>query len=201
VDLQKHGIELGGHLIMQGSQKAHVNVKIFGQHVKSTFLPYAAELRSEREIEQDEAALLICNCPSYLTSEVMDVLTTAMVRIATFTSRTTHIFQLLDLTPLGTFNRVGKYHVPFGDLTSTLCFIHRFSKDFKRTAMPADIWVAFGGIGIESDIITVPYRVMFHSEKLKESKGFEERSEIDLPLAILSTRQRNFRFGWLNKRA
>jgi hypothetical protein len=37
-----------------------------------------------------------------------------------------------------------------------------------------NIWVALEGIGIESDATAVPYHVIFQSEKLRESKRFNE---------------------------
>jgi hypothetical protein len=134
VDLQKSRIEFGKHLIMQGSQKIYVNGKISPEYIKSVFLPYITKVLSEAEIEQEEAALSMDNYPGHLTSEMMDMPTTA-----TFALHTAHIFQLLDLTLFGTFKRVGEYHLPFDDLTSTSSFIDRLYMDFKRTSIPANI--------------------------------------------------------------
>jgi hypothetical protein len=55
------------------------------------------QVRNEREIEHEDAVLLIDHSPSYITSEVMEMLTEARVRVVTFAPLTTHIFQLLDL--------------------------------------------------------------------------------------------------------
>jgi hypothetical protein len=137
------------------SQKAYVNGKIFGKYNKSIFLPYLAKVRSEREIKQEEAALFMDNCSSHLTGEVMDMLTTARVQIVTFTLQTKYVFQLLDLTLFGIFKRVGKYYLPFDDLT--LPFIQRLYMNFEGTLTIANIWAVFGGIGIEFDITIVPY--------------------------------------------
>jgi hypothetical protein len=131
VDLQTHGLEFGRHLIMQGSQKACVNGKIFGEYIKSVCLPYVAKVQSEREIEREEAVLLVDNCPGHLTSEVLAVLTTARVRIVQFSLYTMHIFQLINPTLSGTFKRVGKYRLPFNDLTLASHFICRLSMDFN----------------------------------------------------------------------
>jgi hypothetical protein len=46
--------------------------------------------------------------------------------------------------------------------------------DLKRTPTSANIWEAFGEIGIMFDLTTVPYRVIFHSEKLRDFKRFKE---------------------------
>jgi hypothetical protein len=99
----KTWIEFGSYLIMQRSQKAYSNGKIFAEYIKLVFLPYIAKIRGETEIEQEEIVLLMDNCPLDLISEVVDMLTTTGVRIVTFTPHATHIFQLLDLTSFGTF--------------------------------------------------------------------------------------------------
>jgi hypothetical protein len=49
MDFQKHGIEFSKDLIMQGSQKAYVKDKTFGEHVKSVFLPDVAKLAERRK--------------------------------------------------------------------------------------------------------------------------------------------------------
>jgi hypothetical protein len=64
--------------------------------------------------------------------------------------------------------------------------------------IPARTWAAFGGIEIEFDKTIVPCRLIFHSEKLKEGKGFKSLCEIDFLLDVPSTRQRSCRFDWLN---
>lgn len=198
-DLKKRGIEFGRHLTIVRNQKPYVNSGTFADYIKSVFLPYVTRVRKEREIEEEEAVLLMDNCPSHLTSEVITLLTTARVRVVTFAPHTTHIFQLLDLTLFGAFKRVGQYQLPFDDITTTSRFIYRLYIDFLRTLTPPNIWAAFGAIGVEFDVTQTPYRVIFHPEKLQESKGFKELWDIDFPLDALSTRRRRSPFGWLNK--
>jgi hypothetical protein len=139
------------------------------------------------------------NCPGDLTSEVLDVLTMAQVRIVAFAPHTTHIFQLLDLRLFVPFRRVGKHHLPFNDLRSTSRFIYGLYMHFKKALIPASIWATFGGIGVEFGRATVPYRVIFVSEKLRESKGSKEFWAIDFRLDALPTQRRSCRFDWLNK--
>jgi hypothetical protein len=96
-DLKHRGIEFGRHLIIKGSQKAYVNSKTFSEYVKSVFIPYVTKVRREREIELEEAVLLMDNCPSHITKEVIDMFTAAKVRVVTFAPYTTDIFQLLEV--------------------------------------------------------------------------------------------------------
>jgi hypothetical protein len=125
VDLQKGSIELERHFAVQGSQKACLNGKISADYIKSVFLPYVTKVRSERGIEQEDATSLMNNCLSHLSSDMMDMFTTAKVRMVVCARNATHIFQLLDLTLFVTFKWVGKHHLAFDDLMSTSRFIYR----------------------------------------------------------------------------
>jgi hypothetical protein len=125
VDLQKGSIELERHFAMQGCQKACLNGKIFADYIKSVFLPYVTKVRSERGIAQEGATLLMNNCLSHFSSDMMDMVTTVKVRMVVFARNATHLFQLLDLKLFMTFKWVGKHHIAFDDLMSTSRFIYR----------------------------------------------------------------------------
>jgi hypothetical protein len=98
--------------------------QIFAKYLKSVFLPDVTKVRREKGIEQEEAALLLDNCPSHLASDMMDMFTAAKVRMVALTRIKTHL-----PTPrfgiICTSKRVGKHHMPFDDLTSTSRFIDR----------------------------------------------------------------------------
>jgi hypothetical protein len=76
---------------------------------------------------------------NHFTSEAMDLLMTAPVRIVTFAPHTIHIVGLLDLTLFGTYRQAGKYHLSCDNLTSTPRLISRSDMDFKKTPIPANI--------------------------------------------------------------
>jgi hypothetical protein len=138
-DLQARGIEFHRHLEIVPSQKPYVNGKTFANYIKTVFIPYVAKVRRERDIEQEEAALLMDNCPCHVTSEVTTLLTQARVRVITFAPHTTHIFQLLDVTLFEMFKRAGKYSLPFEDLNSTSQFIYNLLINFLKTMTPVNI--------------------------------------------------------------
>jgi ABC-type molybdate transport system ATPase subunit len=127
------GIEFGRHLILKKNQKSYVNSKSFTEYIKSTFMPHVARIHAAREVEREDAALLMDNCQSHLTSDVRDCLNTARVSVVTFRPHTTQIFQLLDLTLVGMFTRDGKYHLPFSDLGTTVNFVHNVYLKMAKT--------------------------------------------------------------------
>jgi hypothetical protein len=103
---------------------------------------------------------------------VRDLLNTAGVRVVTFAPHTPQIFQLLDLTLFGIFKQEGKYHLPFSDLGTTVNFAYNVSLKMATRLTPPNIWAAFQAIGITFDMESIPCRIVFHQEKLRESKAF-----------------------------
>jgi hypothetical protein len=103
------------------------------------FLQYGAQVRCEREIKEEEAALLMDNCACYVTSEVMTLITQVKVHVIIFAPHTTNIFQLLDFTLFSVFKRAEKYSLPFDDLNSPSHFIYNLLINFLKTMTPPDI--------------------------------------------------------------
>jgi hypothetical protein len=118
---------------MKKSQKVYVNGKSFAEYVKSTFVPHVMKGRVDGGIGEQEAGLLMDNCPSHIAGDVMDFLTASAVRVVTFAPRTTQIFQLLDLTLFGIFKQKGKYYLPFDELTTTTNFMYNVYIKLAKT--------------------------------------------------------------------
>jgi hypothetical protein len=62
-----------------------------------------------------------------------------------------------------------------------------------------NIWGAFAAIGLTHDITQDPYGLIFDEEKFRQSPGFLELWQRDMPFESLSTRRQQARFGWINK--
>jgi hypothetical protein len=88
---------------------------------------------------EEDAVLLMDNCPSHVTREVIGILTEARVRVITFASHTTQIFQILDLTLFGVLNHQRRYDLPFDDDAATVKFIMKVYRDFKNTMVEPNI--------------------------------------------------------------
>jgi hypothetical protein len=70
--LRKKGIEYGFELrlILKKSQEPYIKSKSFAEYVKSTFISHITRIRAEMETEQEDAVLLMDNCPSQFNSPV-----------------------------------------------------------------------------------------------------------------------------------
>jgi hypothetical protein len=73
----------------------------------------------------------------------MDLLSSARVRVVALALHTAQIFQLLDLTLFGIFKHERKYHLPFGDLETTVLFISNVSVKMAKTLSLPNRWAAF----------------------------------------------------------
>jgi hypothetical protein len=147
--LKKHGVRFGVDLVMKVRPKPYVNAKIFLDYIKTVFLPNLAELRHLEEFAEEDAVLLLDNCPSHVTRGVIGILTDARVRVITFAPHTTQIFQILDMTLFGVLKHQPRYDLPFDDDTATVKFIMKVYRDFKKTMVEPNIWAAFQAIGFE----------------------------------------------------
>jgi hypothetical protein len=138
-------------------------------------LPNLAELRTLDAFSEETAVLLMDNCPSHVTDEIIGLLT-ARVRVITCAPHTTQIFQVLDVTLFGVLKARTNSQLPFEDERATVKFIMKGYHDFKQTMVESNIWEAFQALGFqfEFDTTSEPYRLLFNAEKLRESAGFRE---------------------------
>jgi hypothetical protein len=139
------------------------------------------------------------DCSLHLTPVVIDLLSTARVRIVTFAPNTTQIFQVLDLSLFGVLKRPGQYQLPFGDDTESASFIKKVYHDFRSTMTDMNPWGAIRGIGLISNIVDAVQRVSFSKIIMQESHGFRRFWDIAFPVENLSIRGRNAKFEWINR--
>jgi hypothetical protein len=89
----RKGIEFGRQLTMKRSDTPDVNTNTFAEDVQSSIIPHVMKVSGEEKIEQEQAVLLIDNCPSYITAKLINLLTGVRVKVATFAPRTAPLFQ------------------------------------------------------------------------------------------------------------
>jgi hypothetical protein len=89
----------------------------------------------------------------------MDLLNMARVRVVIFAPHITQIFQLLDLTLFGIFKREGRYHLPFGDLGTTVDFVYNVYMKMAKTLSLPNIWAAFQPIGVEGNFTRESFHI------------------------------------------
>jgi hypothetical protein len=200
-DLEADGMQIGRHLILKHRDKPHVNAEPFEDYLRSVFLPHLMITRIVKGLRDDDTVLLMDNCSPHITRAVIELLSTARVRVSllTFAPHTTHIFQVLDLTLFGVLTRRGQYQLPLGNDAWRTRFIRKAYHDFRMIMVRLNIWGAFRGIGVKYSVVDGVQRVSLDEMTLRESEGFNERWDIDFRVGNLSPRRQSRKFGWMNE--
>jgi hypothetical protein len=139
------------------------------------------------------------NYSAHISNEVIAVLANARVRVITFASQATHIFQMLDVVLFDALQKRASGLEMWNKESYRAAFIIRLYHDFKQTMVEFNIWNAFSAIGFSCHITQNPYALLFDEEKFRQSRGFMEVGVHDKPLESLSTRRQHAKFGWINK--
>jgi hypothetical protein len=197
--LKKQGVRFATDFVLRSNLKPYTNAESFLDYIRTVFLPNLAELRTLDAFTEETGVLLMDNCLSHVTDDLIRLLTEARVRVITFAPDTTQIFHVLDATLFGALKRRLGDKLPFENEKETVRFIMKVYHDFEQTMAESNIWGAFRTIGFEFDTEAEPYRLLFNEEKLRQSEGFRELWSIDSLLDQLSSEKQNLRFGWINK--
>jgi hypothetical protein len=134
-----------------------------------------------------------------MCDDAIVVLTNARVRVITFASLTTHVFQMFDIVLFNALKKHATGLEVLNEESGTVAFILKLYYNFKQAMVKFNIWEAFSPIGFTHDITKDLYGLLFDEEKFRQSRSFVERWERDTPLESLSTQRQRAKFGWVNK--
>jgi hypothetical protein len=109
----------GRHLILKHRDKSYVNAELFEDYLRSVFLPRLMITRIVKDRREEDVMLLMDHCSPPLTATVIELLSTARVRVVVvpFAPQpdATQIFQVLDLTVFRFLKKRGQYQLPLED--------------------------------------------------------------------------------------
>jgi hypothetical protein len=95
-------MQIGRHLILKHRDKPDVNAELFDDYLPSVFLPHLLITRLVKDLREGDAVLLMDNCLPHITLAVVELLSTARVRVVVVTFApqpdTIQIFHVLALT-------------------------------------------------------------------------------------------------------
>jgi hypothetical protein len=101
------------------------------------------------------------------------------------------------------FGALEKHAIGFNTLDeeqSAAAFIIKVYHDFKQTMAEANIWGIFHPSGsFTLDIDQNTYGLLCDEEKFRQSPGFLELWERNVPLESLSKRRQQARFRWMDR--
>jgi hypothetical protein len=134
----RHGVRLAADCALQHRSKPFVSSKLFLEYINTIFVPYLNEVRDLEELEACEAVLLMDNCSPHMSDDVVAVLTRVRVRIVTFASHTTQIFQVLDIILFGPLRKHATGLKSLDEEQSAAAFLLKVYYDFKQTTIEAN---------------------------------------------------------------
>jgi hypothetical protein len=186
-------IERQLNLILKHCDKPYVNAELFEDYLRSVLLPHLMITRIVKDLREEDAVLLMDDCSPHITPAVIELLSTARMRVVvvTFAPHTTQLFQVLDLTLFGVLKRRGQEQLPLEDDAGRARFIRKVYHDFRMTMMMIEpnIWGALRGIGFKYSVVYRAQRVSFDEMTLRKSEGFKELWDIDCPVGNLWPRR------------
>jgi hypothetical protein len=189
---------MGFDFVLGRRSKLDINGTLSLEYTNSIFVLYLIERPERQGFEAYEVELLMDNGSCHLSDYVLALLTRERVRILTFDTHTTHIFQILDLVLFG----VLKKHVTnLGTLADGNQRPHSCLKSIatSRGQWGKSIWNISVAIRFIHDIDQIPYGLLFDEEQSEHSHRFVDRWELNDPLESLLKRRRDTKFEWVNK--
>jgi hypothetical protein len=102
---KKKGLRVGTDVILKAHRKPYINAECFLEYIRTVFLPNLNELQTLEEFADEDAVLLMNDCPSHVPEGILSLLRDARVRIITWAPHTTYIFQQLDICLFGVLKR------------------------------------------------------------------------------------------------
>jgi hypothetical protein len=105
-------------------------------------------LRSNEKFADKEAVLLMDNCFIHVQPETLQMIADYQVKVITFPPHTTQIFQSLDLSLFGNFQKKMIYTLPFESDETTAEFIMRIFHMMKQTLVEDNVRHAFVQFGL-----------------------------------------------------
>jgi hypothetical protein len=75
--LKKEGVRFGPDFVLRSNPSPYINAEIFLDCIQTVFLPHLAEVRTLDAFTEETGVLLMYNCPSHVTDNIIGLLTEA----------------------------------------------------------------------------------------------------------------------------
>jgi hypothetical protein len=182
------GVRLGVDLVLRRRPKPYVNAVLVLEYVNNIFIHYLNELRESEQMNACEAVLLMDNFSPHVSDAVVAVLTNARVRVITFATHMTHVFQMLDVVLFSALKKCASGLEMWNDGSGTIAFIIKLYHDFRQIMVEVNIWGTFSAIGFSYDVTQNPYGLRLDEEKFRQSRCFLELWRMTCPWRVCRRR-------------
>ena len=156
------------------SDSGFITRDIFMRWLNDTFIPNVDERRRLFGDPEQTAYLLLDNCSSHKSQDIVDLCEENNIQIVYFVANTTHIFQPLDLCFFAAFKKIIRSFVPEGvedEQSKRLLKILQSWDDAKKVAT---IQASFEMAGFVYDLIDNRVVVSFSGEAVRSAEAHRE---------------------------
>jgi hypothetical protein len=189
----------GKDFLGQRNAEPYVDRPPFENFIRHQLIPHITALRTYSCYSKAEAVLLMDNCSAHVAPEIFRLLGENHIKIVTFASHTTNIFQTLDLSFFGMFRTKKEFWMDQDDDKTFTATIHKLVRQFHSVATPENIHESFVRAGFSYSTGAIPYVLESSRERMMESAGFRQVWELDVPLESLSMHRQKVQFGFVNE--
>jgi hypothetical protein len=168
--------------MIRSNDMSYLTRPIFTEYVTSVILPYFAATRESLHLQDFTGVLLCDNYNSHINESIKQLLTNNNIRLVTFPSHISHLFQPLDLVILAAFKREKReVHVgrPVG---SQVWEITKLMRALERATDSTNHRTAFRRAGLTVNLQIFPPVASVDSRKLNgtiDSSTLPDGSEED----------------------
>jgi hypothetical protein len=113
--------------------------KLFQQYATTVLIPFINQVWTNDQLAGKPAILLMENCRIHTRPEALKMLRDHDVKVITFPSHTTQVFQALDLSLFGALKKKVQYPLPLGNDHQVLGFIQKVFHSLKQTFVPDNV--------------------------------------------------------------
>jgi hypothetical protein len=162
--LMARDVGLGVDFVLKHRAKTYVSAELFLDDINCISIPYVNKRWQSEEFAGCEAVLLMANYSPHMGNAIIAVLTREHVRVITFATDTTHIFQVLDLALFTALKKRAPRLSTLDEEQSAAEFVIRAYHDFRQIMAEVNIWGAFSSIGFSYHIAQKPHELLFDEE-------------------------------------
>jgi hypothetical protein len=184
--LTLQGFGMRVDLILRKRKKPYLNSELFHEYTSKVLVPCIDELRTNAELVEKEAILLLENCFIYAQRDSLKLLADHLVKVITFMLHTNQIFQCFDLSLFGNLKNKIYSELPLEKDETSAGFIKRIFHTMKQTLVEDNVRSAFGQLGLHYGIEADHYVLPFDEDMLRRNPGFTSLWERDYPHEKLS---------------
>jgi len=191
----------GKDAVILTSNSGYITSEIFLNYFLSVIIPYINASRSNFNLDQSTALILMDNCRAHITENLNQICSQNNILILTFPPHTSHLLQPLDLVIFGLFKRKKVSLSWYSQFPEIVQRIAEISNRIRSVSTPENIRSSFRRSGIYVNYSQIPHTIKIIPDEIQNmingqvALGCSPQITPDL---VLSKKRRKQNFGFIN---